>query len=141
MSGLFKTYRTRNVHFGAFPILMFAVLISALSMAAFAQSLQQNETAGWLQLKSEQMRYRERAQPLEPRNKAYLEHLEDRQGLQLRGLQSHQRQILAIERMRRRTRYPHEPARVAPRPQQGRELQGQRLNRLIQRETFGAGRW
>lgn len=136
-----EEYRTSIVRLAAFSVFVVAVSVYAASKVAFAQTAQPDVTEGWLQLKSDQRRYRERAQPLEPRNEAYLEHLEHRQGLQLRESQSRQQQEQAIERRRERMRYPDRPARVSPKPSQGRALERRRLNRRIQRETFGAGRW
>ncbi len=136
-----RNRRTRIVHNCLCRTISFALSIAFCSGTGLGQSSGQEETRGWLQLKSEQRVYRERVEPLEPRDEAYLEQLEQRQERQLRALQSKQRRDRDADRRRDRMRHPEQRVRVTPGSKQRRELERQRLNRRIQRETFRYGRW
>jgi hypothetical protein len=124
-------------------ILALPLFLAACPSTVFGQPGLREEARGWLQLKSDQRTYRERAEPIEPRNDAYLQHLEQSQQRQFRALQSRQSQQERRERRRVEVRKPDRGVRGGPTPRvsRSRELERQRLNQRIQRETFGAGRW
>jgi hypothetical protein len=118
--------------------------VTALGACLFvtaAAGAGQEETRGWLELGAEQRAYRERAGPLAPREEQPLEQLERSQELRLRGLQQQrQRQGREARDRARRAQLPAAPR--PPRPGvQERDMERERLDRRIQRETFGAGRW
>jgi hypothetical protein len=134
--------RTSIVRFQEIGIGAIVVLMSLAADDAVGQSSTHRESSGWLQLKSDQRRYRERAEPLAPADDAYLGRLEERQVRELRGLQSEQRRERRLEERSRRMRKPEARVRVPfGEPEQQREVERQRLNQRIQREAFGAGRW
>jgi hypothetical protein len=107
------------------------------SGVGLGQPSSHQDAAGWLQLKSDQRRYREEVSPLTPREGADLEHLEQRQQRELRELQSRQRAGRRVERRSERMREPARRQRPgSPAPARGRELERQRLNQRIQREAL-----
>lgn len=124
-------------------LLWMMLVASALPAGeGLAQSGAHREAAGWLQLESDQRRYRDRAEPLSARDEAGLERLEQRQFRGLRDLQGEQRRERRLEQRSGRMREPAARVRAPfPEPERSREVDRQRLNQRIQREAFGAGRW
>jgi hypothetical protein len=133
--------RTSIVRFRGLAATLLRASLWIFLAAAPPQSFPQDEAAGWLQLESDQRRFRGRVEPLTPREERYLDHLESRQGRELRALQSEQRRERRVEERSERRREPGRRVRPEPvEPERRRELERQRLNQRIRRETFGAGR-
>ncbi|MEA3274840.1 MAG: hypothetical protein U9Q81_06020 [Pseudomonadota bacterium] len=100
---------------------------------------QRLEAEGWLQLKKDQESYRECVEPLPPKDAATLEHLDHRQQGELRDLQLRQRQSLQTERRRQRRPNLERPVARGPELKNQRQMERQRLDMRIQRETLGSG--
>ena len=100
---------------------------------------QRLEAQGWLQLKQDQKTYREGVEPLPPREEKSLDRLELRQRRDVRELGQRQRQSVDTHRIRpRETRSPRSvPGRIEL--ENRRQLERQRLDMRIQRETLRPG--
>lgn len=118
-------------------------LVSAFEIAAAdPDSVGRQErlqAEGWLQLKQDQRSYREGVEPLAPGKASRLDRLERSQQMGARELEQRQRQSLNRDRSRRRgAEAEHTIARPRER-QSRRQLDRQRLEMRIQRETLRPG--
>lgn len=94
------------------------------------------EARGWLQLEEDQRIYRERVAPRSPADAATIRGVEQRQRLDLRELQAQQRRKEQIHRRSSREGDGGKPlGRDAPAAR--RDLDRQRLEMRLQRETLG----
>jgi hypothetical protein len=100
---------------------------------------QRLEAENWLQLKQDQKTYREGVEPLPPREEKNLDRLELRQRRDARELGQRERQSVGTRRRRPREaqRRRSVPGRIEVENQ--RQLERQRLDMRIQRETLRPG--
>lgn len=97
------------------------------------------QAEGWLQLKQDQKTYREGVEPLVPRNASRLDQLERSQQGRARDLEQRQRQSLTRERNRRQRAEAERPVARPRDLETRRQLDRQRLEMRIQRETLRPG--
>jgi hypothetical protein len=100
---------------------------------------QRLEAQGWLQLKQDQKTYREGVEPLPPREEKSLDRLELRQRRDARELGQRQRQSVDTLRNRPRDTDGSRSARRRIELEGRQQLERQRLDMRIQRETLRPG--
>jgi hypothetical protein len=129
------------------PAFWLCAALSACGLTAWAGegpavgAQQRTEARGWLQLESDQRVFRDEVGPLAPADAAGLDHLEQRQDIQLRGLQLKQRRELQTERRMDKIPGNERPVRIPPEVRNERGQSRERLDMRIQREVLrGAGR-
>jgi hypothetical protein len=98
------------------------------------------EARGWLQLESDQRAFRDQVSPLPAAEAAALDQLDQRQALELRGLQLEQRRELQAEEHLDRIPGNERPVRLPPAVRNERGQSRERLQMRIQRETLRSGR-
>jgi hypothetical protein len=135
----------RQVRFGLFTaVAALAVLSPELDILAAdpgnVGGQQRLQAKGWLQLKQDQKTYRENVEPLAPRDAARLDRLELRQQGRARELEQRQRRSLSTGGNRRRGIDVERPASRPRNLESRRQLDRQRLDMRIQRETLRPGR-
>jgi hypothetical protein len=139
--------RTNPVHWNrlgeiATSITLIGLLQTAEVLAANPASigaLQQQQASGWLQLKQDQKTYREGVEPLAPPAAKSLDRLERRQQTDMRQLWLRQRQALDAIRNRQRGAEAQDQQSHRIRLESQRQLDRQRLEMRIQRETLRPG--
>jgi hypothetical protein len=97
------------------------------------------QAKGWLQLERDQETFRKGVEPLGSRESSKLDNLEQRQRGRARELELRQRQSLNSERNRQRRDGVPKPARQPHDLKARRQLDRQRLEMRIQRETLRPG--
>lgn len=132
--------RSRTTAVRSLPLM--AMLLAACTLCVAAEPPSQGrEARGWLQLERDQETYRERVEPLTPREAATLETIERRQALELRDLQQRQRRSGQEAERRQRFSMPDSPPPV-PRPGISvRESNRERLDLRIEQETLRGGQF
>lgn len=116
------------------------VLLAASAQAENIGRPPHQEARGWLQLEQDQRDYRQRVEPLPPRDSATLHLLEQRQQDRTYQLQQQQRRGMDADRRDQRART------AGKRPQSGspsgipRDDARQRLDSRLQRETLAPDR-
>jgi len=140
-------WRTSVVH-GFYPglfavsavlVLLSSVFNVAVSDPGSAGRQQRLQAEGWLRLKQDQKTYRDSVEPLAPGKASRLDQLERGQQGRARELEQRQRQSLNSERNRRRR---EDSARPVTRPREldtRRQLDRQRLEMRIQRDSLRPG--
>lgn len=118
------------------PALLFLFSVGRAGDPGDAGTGQRQQAAGWLQLEQDQKTFREAVEPLNPRAAQSLDRLERSQRTRARDAGRRQRRATDLDRNLQRGTKVERPVSVPNDLESRRQIERQRLEMRIQRETL-----